>query len=34
MLAWIERCIKEQYKIASEIPDYKVFLEGKFKNIL
>ena len=34
MLAWIERCIKEQYKIASEIPEYKVFLEGKFKNIL
>ena len=34
MMAWIERCIKEQYKIASEIPDYKIFLEGKFKNIL
>ena len=34
MLAWIERCIKEQYKIAREIPDYKVFLEGKFKKIL
>ena len=34
MLAWIERCIKEEYKRADEIPDYKVFLEGKFKNIL
>ena len=34
MLAWIEQCIKEQFRIASEIPDYKVFLEGKFKNIL
>ncbi len=33
MLAWIERCIKEQYKIASEIPDYKVFLEGKFRKL-
>ena len=34
MLAWIERSIKEQYNIASKIPEYKVFLEGKFKNIL
>ena len=34
MLDWIERCIKEQYKIAQDIPEYKVFLEGKFANIL
>lgn len=34
MLAWIEQCIREQYKIANDIPEYKVFLEGKFKNIL
>ena len=34
MLAWIERCIKEQYRIAREIPEYKIFLEGKFKDIL
>lgn len=34
MLAWIERCIKEQYKMAQDIPEYKVFLEGKFGNVL
>lgn len=34
MLGWIERCIKEQYKIAQDIPEYKIFLEGKFGDIL
>ena len=34
MLAWIERCIKEQYKMAQDIPEYKVFLEGKFGDVL
>lgn len=34
MLAWIERCIKEQYKMAQDIPEYKFFLEGKFGDVL
>lgn len=33
-LDWIERCIKSEYIKAQEIPEYKVFLEAKFANIL
>lgn len=33
-LQWIEQCIKAEYIKAQEIPEYKVFLEAKFKDIL
>jgi hypothetical protein len=34
MHKWIERTIKVEYENASEHPDYRFFLEGKFGNIL
>ena len=33
-LEWIKHCIKEEYIKAEEIPEYRVFLEAKFKDIL
>ena len=33
-LLWIERCIKDEYAKAQDIPEYKVFLEAKFADIL
>lgn len=33
-LEWIKRCIKEEYHKAQEIPEYKVFLEAKFGDVL
>ena len=33
-LEWIKRCINSEYVKAQEIPEYKVFLEAKFGDIL
>lgn len=34
MLAWIERTIRAEYENAAGQPDYRFFLEGKFRNLL
>lgn len=34
MLAWIRRMAVSQYEMARDIPEYRVFLEGKFGEIL
>ena len=34
MMTWLKRCIKSEYAKAEEFPEYKVFLEAKFKEIL
>jgi hypothetical protein len=34
MRAWIERTVREEYQNASEHPDYRFFLEGKFGDVL
>lgn len=33
-LEWIKRCISSEYEKAQDIPEYKVFLEAKFGDIL